>query len=164
MYYFCTQLRKGEIAEQMLDTYFLPHYRIQYATMAQQREGIDRIFHPRTGAASFTLQYKADWTASRTGDAFVETVSVDSCRIPGWVYTSTATWLVYYLPVDSYAYALRMATVRAAVSRWRHQYRTRRIPNHRYHTVGILVPLGEFEQLCDDGYGLVLNIAVQTVL
>jgi hypothetical protein len=146
MYGFHEQLSAGEQQEQELDKFFVRWYDIQRAALDQQRCGIDRIFTRRDNGYVFKIEYKADWTASKTGNAFVETVSVDTTHTPGWVYSSQADYLIYYLPKDMRAYILAFEQLRARLPQWE-KFPIRSIPNKGYSTVGVLVPLGEFERI-----------------
>lgn len=140
------QLSKGEAAELLLDNHFAARFLIQPATRAQQRQGIDRIFTLRTTQKSYPIEYKTDWTAGRTGNAFIETISVDTMNVLGWVYTSQAEWLLYYVPTKKIIYIIRFASMRDRLDAWIDRYGPEKaIPNDGYFTRGIVVPLMEFE-------------------
>ena len=109
-YQFDAQHADGLAGEAFLDALFSRWYRIRPASAAQQRRGIDRWF--RTTTRRLAVEYKTDHTAARTGNAFVETVSVDTAHKPGWAYTSQADYLVYYIPPDGLVYVLRFAVLR----------------------------------------------------
>lgn len=141
------QLQKGEAAETQLDQHFADRFQIVPATREQQRQGIDRLFTHRETAKSYTIEYKTDWTAGRTGNAFVETVSVDMEGIPGWAYSSQADWLAYYVPGNATIYLIRFTHLRVQLPQWLRTCKAAPpIPNRGYHTLGILVPLTEFAQ------------------
>lgn len=146
-YNFQTQLATGEEAERRLDAWFAHWYAIEPATPAQQRAGIDRIFTRHDTGRAFKVEYKTDSRASATGNAFVETVSVDTTGKAGWAFTSQADILLYYVPVSEVIYVIQMATLRRHLSRWQRQYQARKIPNQGYCTHGLLVPLDEFERI-----------------
>lgn len=151
-YSFRPSLERGERAEEWLDGYFARRFVV--TNPQRQRDGIDRLFTPRDGRAPFTVEYKTDWTAVRTHNVFVETVSVDREGIPGWAITSLADRLVYYLPEpESLIYVIGFEQLRAALPGWWARYETRHIPNHGvrgdYHTVGLLVPQDEFERVAE---------------
>lgn len=148
-YQFAQKLAEGQTYEQQLDERFSDRFIIQPATPQQQRQGIDRVYRPRTKPHQVLyVEYKADRTAVRTGNAFVETVSVDTANKAGWAITSQADWLFYLVPgAAEVLYIIRMADLRAQLPQWQHRYQERRIPNEGYHTVGLLVPLAEFEQI-----------------
>lgn len=149
-YKFRDQLAIGEAYERRLDEHFqqaLNISRIERASRAQQSAGIDRIWHTRTGAA-ITVEYKADDKAGRTGNAFVETVSVDTANKPGWAMASTAQMLAYMVTQpEETIYLIEMTALRAQLPRWKRQYRTTYAQNDGYRTYGILVPLDEFERI-----------------
>jgi hypothetical protein len=142
-----TQLRQGEAAERYLDTVFGHDFDIRPATREQQRAGIDRIFTRRSNGDRLKIEYKADKTAGRTGNAFVETISVDTANKAGWAYTCQADYILYYIVGIGPVYVLRPGDIKRRVERWKKQYPSRKIPNGRYHTVGLLVPLDEFERM-----------------
>jgi hypothetical protein len=147
-YDFMAQLARGARGEDVLDRLFRRWYALTPATQAEQRRGIDRHFVTPAGRR-LTVEYKTDWTAARTGNAFVETVSVDTAGTPGWAYTSQAAYLVYFIPPDGLVYVLTFAALRAQLRAWTQAYPTRAIPNTTYHTHGLLVPLREFEALAE---------------
>lgn len=148
-YQFATQLAQGQEYEQLLDERFNELYIIQPATPQQQRQGIDRVYRRRKAPHEVLyVEYKADSTAARTGNAFVETVSVDTTGKPGWAVSSEADWLFYLVPGSCEAlYIIQMARLRERLPTWRRTCEERRIPNDGYHTVGLLVPLAEFEEI-----------------
>lgn len=158
------QLAKGEEAELLLDRHFSDRFTIEPATRDQQRQGIDRIFtktvspHPgsqsrevseraQSTAKSYFIEYKTDWTAGRTGNAFIETVSVDTMNVLGWVYTSQSEWLIYYIPIKLKIYIVRFSTLREQLDLWIERYGPEKaIPNNGYFTRGITVPIREFAE------------------
>lgn len=144
MYQLDEQLAQGEGAEARLDHHFQDRFLIQPATRAQQRGGIDRLFTHRQTGISYTIEYKTDWTAGHTGNAFIETVSVDTEQIPGWAYTSQAEWLVYFVPIRLALYLIAFSDLRAQLPHWLLSCRAAPpIPNQGYCTHGILVPLSQ---------------------
>lgn len=146
MYSFTEQLKKGEDGEKQLDEYFSAYCEIQKATMQEQRQGIDRRFKDKKTGETFTVEYKTDFIAHKTGNAFVETVSVDSVNKRGWSYNSKADYLLYFVVKDLLVYIISMDTVRCNLSRWASKYRKTYAQNEGYRTYGILVPLREFEE------------------
>lgn len=145
MYKMKTQLRKGEKSERHLDSVFSKWYKIKPASRAEQRLGIDRHF--KNGDNHHTVEYKTDWRAAQTGNAFVETISVDTQNKPGWAYSSQSDILVYYVPGDDLIYIFEFPEFRKHLPRWIETFRKAPpIPNDGYNTIGILVPLAEFEE------------------
>lgn len=147
MYDFTEQLSKGEQAEKQLDEHFATWFTIHPVTRAQQRMGIDRMYTHKRDGWTIPIEYKTDWTAGKTGNAFVETISVDTEKKPGWAYTSRADVLIYFIPKDLLAYWIRFVDLRKELPRWCADFPMRKIPNKGYHTHGRLVPLDEFEKL-----------------
>jgi hypothetical protein len=111
-YNFDDQLSRGELGEALLDRFFAQWFRIKPATPEEQRQGIDRHFHHLKSHQEFTVEYKTDSLASRTGNAFIETVSVDTEQKAGWAFTSQADMLLYYVPGKRVVYVLKMAAIR----------------------------------------------------
>lgn len=146
-YNFDTQLADGETGEAYLDNKFRKWYTITPATRAQQRLGIDRWYTRLSNGETFPVEYKTDRTAGRTGNAFIETVSVDTTNKPGWAYTSKARFLIYRIPEPETIYIVPMAEIRYRIDRWRTRYPERTIPNDTYNTIGTLVPLDEIERI-----------------
>lgn len=147
-YDFREKLAEGEAHEATLDAYFSSWYEIAPVTMEEQRRGIDRVFYRKSDGRRYLVQYKSDTTAARTGNAFVETVSVDVSETAGWAYTCEADYLVYFIPPMGLAYVLKPSRIREKLPAWLEEYETRAAPNKGYRTVGVLVPLDEFEELC----------------
>ena len=106
-YNFDVQLAQGESGEARLDRFFSTWFQIQPATPEEQRQGIDRWFSDRRRPRTLAVEYKTDHTAARTGNAFIETISVDSEQKAGWAFTSQADLLLYYVPGRDQVYVLR---------------------------------------------------------
>jgi hypothetical protein len=144
-YDFTVQHKRAAVHEPTLDAYFTNQgFNVVVVDQTMQRLGIDRVLQ----AKPTLIEYKNDFTASDTGNAFIETMSVSTTNRPGWVYTAQSDWLVYSLPHSGYAYLVRFADVRAQLPRWIHGYQTRNIQNKGYTSSGLLVPLHELEALC----------------
>lgn len=150
IYDFKQQLARGQSAEQWLDGFFSQWYITVPATMEQQRQGIDRIFVRKDNNDTYKIEYKTDWTAGKTGNAFVETVSVDTTNKLGWAYSSQSDYLIYYIPGDMLIYVIQFLELRNQLPRWCVEFRSRRIPNRGYYTIGLLVPLDEFERIAKE--------------
>jgi hypothetical protein len=120
--------------------------RLRPATRAEQRHGIDRIFTRRQTGQRLAVEYKTDYKASETGNAFVETVSVDAAGKASWAYSSEADYLIYYVPGDGLIYVLALEILRRELPRWIEEYPLRAAQNEGYTTHGVLVPLHKFEE------------------
>ena len=148
-YNFDRQKARGDAGEAFLDRWFADTYTIQPATREEQRRGIDRIFLHRQTGERLAVEYKTDYKAARTGNAFVETVSVDTADKAGWAYSSEADYLIYYVPGDDLIYVLTLETIRRELPRWVQEYPPRATKNEGYATHGVLVPLDEFEKYAE---------------
>lgn len=147
-YGFTEQLAIGEQGERFLDSWFGHFYEITPATDEEQRLGFDRRFAPLNGGDGEILkvEYKTDGKAFSTGNAFVETFSVDKPPKLGWAVASQADRLAYYLPDGDLIYWLKLRTIRERIPYWTRRYPTRPARNFGYWTHGICVPLDEFER------------------
>jgi len=143
---FHEQLKRGAQGEAFLDAFFAPRFFIRAATRAEQSMGIDRHFQPKNNNAPFTVEYKTDSKAALTHNAFIETVSVDKAQKAGWLYTSCAEWLLYYVPGDDLVYAFPFSAFRREAAYWIEKYPVRAVRNEHYNTIGVIVPLVEFER------------------
>lgn len=142
---FGESFKRGQVHEADLDAYFGLTYFIEPATREQQRMGIDRIFTSVAGM-SFSVEYKADVRAAETGNVAVETASVAEQDKPGWVYTSLAQVIVYYVPPHGYALWCDAMDLKRHASLWAQMYGVRDVPNRDYTTQIVAVPMAEFQQ------------------
>lgn len=143
---FAQQLAKGEAAERLLDEYFADRFEILPVTREGQRKGIDRVFIDRQTHTHESVEYKTDWRAQNTGNAFIETVSVDSQEKRGWAYTTQADLVFYYVPGEELVYVLQPVVIRERLPKWQQRYRAAKARNEGYYTHGVLVPLDELER------------------
>ncbi len=152
-YDFAHQLAEGEEGEAFLDAFFRARGQtIRPATPDEQRQGIDRVFTTPGGDES-RVEYKTDYLAAKTGNAFVETISVDTQGKMGWALTARADYLIYYLPGRA-IYVLPFLSLRWALPGWIRDYPTRSAQNNGYATHGVLVPLEEVAQLAMQRFDL----------
>lgn len=139
--------RAPSSSDHRLDDHFARWFDIAPATRDEQRAGIDRTFVHRTTGARYTVEYKADDKASKTGNAFIEVTSVDTAGRAGWAMSSQAEILIYMVVQPETIYAVRMKTLRTALARWQRRYPKRSAQNQGYKTWGYLVPLAELEKI-----------------
>ena len=76
VYGFAEKLAQGEAGERYLDSLWSDRWTVGKAGRDDQRRGIDRWLINRETGRRVAVEYKTDATAGRTGNAFVETVSV----------------------------------------------------------------------------------------
>jgi hypothetical protein len=131
---------------------FLDHFfmrfqkvRIERATTEQQKQGIDRIFYrPPDYVKRSLVEYKRDENACRTGNAFLETISNDQTGKDGWVLTTKADVVLYYLPTKDLIYLLYPSWLRERLPQWEKDYELRPTKPERnagYQSWGVCVPL-----------------------
>lgn len=144
-YDFNEQKKSGAYGESYLDDFFSRWYAITPASPMQQRQGIDRHF-TRRGGESMTIEYKTDWSAARTGNAFIELISVDCRYVVGWAYSSCADYLLYLVPAAA-IYVIKFAQLRLQLPFWTRRYELRTVQNEGYQARGILVPLADLAEL-----------------
>lgn len=144
-YDFEYQKQLGLRGEARLDSFFSRWYVIEEVPIELQREGVDRFFIPRWGEVPFPrfVEYKTDFHDS--GNAFVETHSVvrTGREIKGWLYTSKADWLVYFMAAYQTAFVLQFSTLRESVVEWQVNQNCKRrdCTNKDYKSSGLVVPL-----------------------
>ena len=123
----------------VLDRWIRNSYPLRDATPQEQRRGIDRMAVNDLGN-EVGIDYKCDEKAQWTGNVFMETVSVDTRRTPGWLYTSDADWILYFVTPEV-VYAFSLAKLQAHIEDWINRYGEVAADNRRYRTLGVLVPL-----------------------
>lgn len=147
VYDFDRQMRQGDEAALFLDTFFRGKgYTIREATRDEQRAGIDRAFTSPRDGKTWLVEYKADSAAARTGNAFIETISVDAAGKMGWALTAKADILVYYVPPTGTIYVIQFKAIQWELPRWIRDYPPRHAQNNGYSTHGIIIPLAELEK------------------
>lgn len=149
VYDFDTQLAIGQAGEEALDVYFSKWYGIEPVDMELQMKGIDRIFTRKFDELRLAVEYKTDFVAAKTGNAFVETelAFTTGTRLKGgWARTCQADFLVYW-PVGLGPITLNPLTLRTHLDGWETQYQGRTVQNPTWVSVGILVPLRELRLL-----------------
>lgn len=144
---------RGKAAEHFIYEVFQAAFNVIPASPDLQSAGIDFTFIDRATNQQHFVELKTDWTAHKTGNAFIEMVSVDTEGKLGWTYTSTANWLLYFIPDDRRIYRISLEVLRSELPAWQ-IFPTRTIPNKgrrgSYNTIGLLVPLGELYRIANE--------------
>lgn len=154
IYQFQKQLDDGKRNEETLDRYFSRFYRIHRASLRDEKErGIDRYFTEHSSGMVWTVEYKSDSTAARTGNLFLETISVDRDGAAGWLLKSQAQVLVYYLPPCGQAHVYFLPLLKARLRAFTAECPTRAVPNQTrngtpYNTIGLLIPIAAVAHAC----------------
>ena len=134
-------LQKAQEGEATLDNYFSKWYTIQNVTMAFQKRGIDRIFLAKVPEPTpMAVEYKIDYRARQTGNAYIETVAWDdgSRSKKGWAYTCEADVLAYCNNFE--ILLLEPLVLRPYLEQWQQKYRTVIVPNVGFNGEGLLIP------------------------
>jgi len=142
--------RQGLAWERELDAYFRREfgYTITATTGEEQRRGVDRWFEKDN--ERFSVEYKGDERAATTGNGFVETGHLGPTYAKGgWVYTTEATWIAYYIVSNRTVYWMCPDALRKAIDHWIAVYGVKAAPNKNYWTYGVAVPLPVFEMFAE---------------
>ncbi len=149
VYDFKTQLDRGVEAEKLVADYLdrMGFYVEEAKDMALQRKGIDYFVVSPTGVL-MSVEIKTDFRAAETGNVFLETVSVEKYGIVdklGWIYTSAAQVLVYYVTGLEEIYFVDMTAFKMKVADFKEWYREVEIKNKTYVGRGLVMPLKDFK-------------------
>jgi len=148
MYDFQQQKDLGLKGEERLDFFFSRWYDIKEVPFELQKEGIDRFYIPKRGEVTFPclIEYKTDF--HDTGNVFIETHSVIRQGRPdvrGWLHTSKADWLIYYLVLHETAFVVDFGRLRIFTQEWKKTCQRRDCRNKDYKSSGLLVPIPVFQ-------------------
>jgi hypothetical protein len=138
------QLKLGKKVEKKLTKFFSHFFRIEEVPLEQDKIGVDRIFHTKNN--KFKIQYKADWQLSRTGNVFIEYISVDRNNTLGWAFSCQSDYLIYHAPECMFGHTLIIPTkqitsnIQTLLYEWQH-YPKGIAPNEGYNSFGLCVPL-----------------------
>jgi len=150
VYSFTEQLEKGMEGEEVLDQYFSKWYRIKHASIDEQvRDKLDRWFQPKHNPDSgwISVDYKTDDKADKTGNLFIETMSMVEMNKPGWAWASKAMKVIYYTLPDT-VYILDMDILRNQLVYWHSKKRKQRtVKNEMWSSRGFIIPTKEIVQL-----------------
>ena len=149
-YRFQTQRNRGYEGERMLDKVFGKFFDVRRATATQQRQGIDRVMVGKEHKQTINVEYKTDYTAASSGNAFVE-VSFDGR--PGWAHTSQADFIAYFVP-GKHTYIVRPCALRTHLPDWEGRFEKRTVLNSGYTATGLIVPLSYLAEIADAIYAL----------
>lgn len=150
MYSFQTQRSRGRAGEAVLDKIFGKFFQVKRATATQQRQGIDRVMTGNEHKQTIHVEYKTDYAAASSGNAFVE-VACDGK--PGWAHTSQADFIAYFVP-GKHAYIVRPATLRNHLAEWEVRFEKRTVLNAAYTATGLLVPLPFLAEISEQIYAV----------
>ena len=158
-YDFAEQYKVGTEFEQILDKHFAKRYTVKKATQAHwQRAGIDRFFAeqipPWKIKKWFSVEYKADILAHKTGNIFIEMEqrsagSPDKVK-PGWAPKIMAQSIVVLLPQKELVLWANGTTLKRWMDEWTIQYGASRWVENKngWQARGVLVPIEVFRTNC----------------
>jgi hypothetical protein len=151
-YSFDESLAVGHSYEKALDAFLSPWFSIRPATSFFQKRGVDRIARSRKTDQTYWLEYKADTVAGRTGNAFIETVSVQNSEAQklGWLYTTVADFVLYFVIDQALIYWLRPSLLRRSLPNWLESYALKTTTTKQgWQTTGVIVPLEVLSEIAD---------------
>lgn len=107
-------------------------------------EGFDMAVYCKTTETTMLLEVKTDFQAHKTGNAFLETISV--CRggkmeKAGWMETSKADAVVYIIPELKRGVFIKMDDLRDILKDAPIPYPFKECRNNTYSSYGFLVPI-----------------------
>lgn len=147
-------LDQGKADEREIDSLMSRRYQIQPVQLATEIDrGIDRYWTEKRTGLRYSVEYKSDRAALKTGNAFLETISNDQTKKAGWIYTTTAQIIVYYVPGQALLLLSGERLKQAIADGFIKGRRIGSAKNETYYSKGALVPLEELEEVP----GLVLN-------
>lgn len=149
MHEFSNSLVIGDKHEIELDRFYSQWSKILRVSHTAQAMGIDRVWISNETGIQYTVEYKSDEIAGRTGNVFIETISNDVTGKLGWAYTTCAQWLCYYIPQMKTAYWIDALVLKYRIKEWEKKYKSISVANKDYNTIGILMPLDEFKHFCN---------------
>ena len=144
------QFKSGKNVEAFLDDYFRYRGWVVEPTTAHEEQVQhlgDRRFM-RDGD-TWLIEYKSGVQTFYTGNIFLETISVDSEGIPGWVYTCQADYIFYAALLNDKILVFKPEKLRDQIEGLKAKFREVKTSNNQnrgYDTHGVIVPLEYAEQ------------------
>ena len=145
-YNFKQQLKIGKKGEHILDIFFKNKFHIkQVSLQTELEEGIDRIFINKKSGKKFSVEYKRDDMALKTGNLFIETLSNSSNGKLGWIFWSQSYRVM--ILVGGIIYSLKTEELREYIKKEGDRYKERSCKNKTYYSVGKLMPIKDLVKL-----------------
>ena len=147
LYAFEHQEAIGKSGEVILDAWLKSYYKILDVSDIRkyQRAGIDRILM-RPDGTTVSVEYKFDLVSYKTGNLFFETVSVDNRNVPGWGWSSQATYWIFLLP-SMETLVVEPGKLRSLIWQERQVTQDKEVQNYGYKTLGVPVPLSKVRDI-----------------
>lgn len=145
-----SQFISGLSVADFLDDYFTARgWAITPTTPHEERKLCLGDRHFKRDRQHLLIEYKSGLQTAKTGNVFLETISVDSKNVPGWVYTCAADYLFYGALLNKKILIFVPDKLRATIETLKTQFRTVKTGKHQnkgYDTHGVIVPLAYAEQ------------------
>src|SRR3990172_11157998 len=141
------QFKQGKSVEAYLDILFRSlGFQIRPTTRDEERALYlgDRLF--TQGSRQFFVEYKSGIQTQRTGNIFIETISVDDPHHykPGWAFTCKADYIIYATIFNGCLLVFRPDDLRNVMDTLKAKFKEVPTSNHQnygYNTHGLLIPL-----------------------
>lgn len=154
---FRESYEKAETYNRRLDVHFANRFQVVACeTGASQLAGVDRIFTTYKSGLRISVEYKCDFRAARTGNAFIETRQrwEDGRLVRGWGFTCLAQGIIYLVTGTEKIYfvdSLKMKKELPYYAKFfpESDWVLNKKPNGtNYAAMGLLVPLEILEKAC----------------
>lgn len=154
-------LSLGKFNEDRIDNWLKknnPDIKIEIVGPVIQSLGIDRIITNPEGIR-FSAEYKSDNRIASTGNIFLELIRYKQTNTKGWAYTSIANYIYILSPKDGKLFIIDAALMKCKLfdtsDGWlktckQVNNQTKVQSGTTYDAVGLLVPVHDFEVMCDD--------------
>lgn len=144
------QWKSGSNVADFLDAYFSAQgWQITPTSRHEERDLCLGDRHFRRADKHLLIEYKSGLQTAQTGNVFLETVSVDSQNLAGWVFTCQADWILYAALGNDKLLFFRPANLRNGIVWLQATFPTKKTgkrQNANYDTHGVIVPLAYAEQ------------------
>lgn len=144
------QWTSGQSVADFLDAFFRQRgWTIEPTTRHEERDLCLGDRHFRKLNRHDLIEYKSGLQTKVTGNVFLETISVDTKGIPGWVHTCQADYIFYAALLNRKILVFIPDDLRSALASLRTQFRevkTSKGQNEQYNTHGLIVPLAYAEE------------------
>jgi hypothetical protein len=154
---FKESYEKAEKYNIALDNYFSNRFTvIACETRATQSLGVDRFLVSNKTGLRLSVEYKVDFRAGRSGNAFIETRQrfEDGRLVPGWGFSTCAQLIAYFVVGRAAVYLLDTLKMKRELPHYSKFFpKTDWVVNLKqdgtnYAAKGILVPLEILEKAC----------------
>lgn len=143
------QWKSGQSVADFLDAYYRAKgWQVTPTTPHEERVLCLGDRHFRQAQIHLHVEYKSGLQTYSTGNIFLETVSVDSKGVPGWVYTCKADIILYAALLNKKILVFLPDQLRRHIETLKLRFRTAKTgkrQNQGYDTHGVLVPLAYAE-------------------